>query len=443
MKELIKLSLDDIDVIRDNTEDDGSIDFALARLKFMGTSINEDENSQGYILSEEVLKKHAETALGKLITGKVNPYSKDLMSHESAPLIFGYIPPNSQITFEQDGSRWFAICEAVISKIYCKDVVDAFKYDNDRCVSIEASIESSPNNPKEIESFSIHSITILSKIIRGAVKGANMEIIKFSSEMAEEYYNQHTEDPLKKFAEDRKNKMKTNPKVRKDKLGLKEDGKDKEEEMVKEDIKEPNDKKVELAEENKDIIMGSDEGEETDEMKCSEDETVALAVDTEPEKQLGKETKEPQDAKNSKQENEAKWSIDEIGVLVADSSVKDTVLGFFSEDSIEGLVSKIVEFAKEKEELEKDKANSDKEKADVKFSQIMAMAKLKLDNTKYDEVYKQGQTLKFSELEAFERDVKACICDTVLFSDTIESNPNISFGTHLKQTETKSNGLWS
>ena len=78
----------------------------------MGTSVNYNENSQGYLLSEKVLKKYANTALGKLITGKVNPYSKDLMSHEKIPEIFGYIPPNSEITFVQEGTRWFAICDA-------------------------------------------------------------------------------------------------------------------------------------------------------------------------------------------------------------------------------------------------------------------------------------------------------------------------------------------
>lgn len=447
MKELIKLSLNDIDVIRDNTEEDGNIDFALARLKFMGTSKNEDENSQGYILTERVLKEYANTSLGKLITGKINPYSKDLMSHEETPLIFGYIPPNSQITFEQDGNRWFAICEAVISKIYCKDVVDAFKYDNDRCVSIEASVETSLNNPKEIESFNIHSITILSKVIRGAVKGANMKIIKFSSEKATEYYNQCSDEPLKKFAEDRKNKLGNQKYTPTNKSELYKE-KNKEEMMVKnkEKIEDAKDN-VELADENKDIIMGSeDENEETEkeivvELGCDGKAKMA-EIDTEPEKQLDEETKEPQSAKNTEEENKAKWSVKEVEVLLSESSVKDTVLGFFSEDSIESLVGKLVEFAEKKEELEKEKIKNDKEKADVKFSQIMAMAKLKLDNNTYDEIYKKGETLKFSELEAFEKDVKACICDTVVFSETVEQNPMVSFGTHLKQTEIKSNSLW-
>ena len=59
MKELIKLSLSDIDVIREETEDDGNVDFALARLKFMGTSVDDTENSQGYLLDEKVLKEHS------------------------------------------------------------------------------------------------------------------------------------------------------------------------------------------------------------------------------------------------------------------------------------------------------------------------------------------------------------------------------------------------
>ena len=447
MKELIKLSLSDIDVIREETEDDGNIDFALARLKFMGTSVDDTENSQGYLLSEEVLKKYANTALGKLITGKVNPYSKDMMSHEETPDIFGYIPPNSEITFVQEGNRWFAICEAVISKIYCKSVIDAFRLDNDRCVSIEASIESSPEDPKLIESFIIHSITILSKVIRGAVKGANMEIIKFSSEKAEEYYNLKEENPLKKFAEDRKKKMGKKNKqhtldVEKEpQEGLYKDN-NKEENMANKDVKLSDEEKVELADDKeKDIIMGSDEEEkETIEEGC---EDSAKMADTEPEKQLDTVNEEPQDKKNHEEEAKAQWSMDKVEELLADSSVKEMIMGLFSGESIESLVTNLVAFAEEKEELKKEKEKADKEKADIKFSQIMAMAKLKLDNAKYDEMFKKGETLKFSELDSFEKDVKACICDTVIFADIAESNPTVSYGTHMTLTETEKSGLWN
>ena len=446
MKELIKLSLNDIDVIKDETPDDGNIDFAIARLKFMGTSVDDTENSQGYLVSEEVLKEYAKTALGKLITGKVNPYSKDMMSHEKSPEIFGYIPPNSEITFVQEGSRWFAVCEAVISKIYCEDVIKAFRFDNDRCVSIEASFEPHPNNPKQMESFTIHSITILSKFISGAVKGANMEIIKFSSEKAEEYYNHKEDNPLKKFADDRKKKMSNtkkqhNPNVEDEtKKGLYKDT-NKEENMTdNKDVKLADEEKVELAEDKeKDIIMGSDE----EKTKETVEEGCAKMADTEPEKQLDTVNKDPQDKKVQKEEAKAQWSAENVEQLIGDSSAKDVVMALFSGDSIESLVSNLVAFAEEKEELKKEKEKADKEKADVKFSQIMAMAKLKLDNGKYDEMFKKGETLKFSELDSFEKDVKACICDTVVFADVAESNPTVSFGTHMTLTETNSNSLWN
>lgn len=441
MKELIKLSLSDIDVIREETSDDGNVDFALARLKFMGTSVDDTENSQGYLLNEDVLKKYAKTAIGKLITGKVNPYSKDLMSHEEDNSIFGYIPPNSEITFVQEGSRWFAICEAVISKIYCKDVIDAFRLDNDRCVSIEASIETHPNNPKLIESFLIHSITILSKVIRGAVKGANMEIVMFSSEKAEEYYNHKEENPLRKFAEERKKigrkQKQHSPNVEQDsKKGLNKNDNE-EVNMTDKDMKMSDDVETKLAEEEKtdDIIMGS---EESVEMGCGE----AEMAETEPEKQLETVNEEPQDKKNSEEEAKAQWSMEYVEPLIANSEVKDIVLALFKGESLETLVSNVIALAEEKKALEVEKEKVDKEKANVKFSQIMAMAKLKLDGAKYEDLYKKGEVLKFSELELFEKDVKACICDTVIFADMTDSNPMLSFGTHMTQTETENKGLW-
>ena len=430
MEKLIKLSLSDIDTIYEETGNDGNVDFALARLKFMGTSVDSTENSQGYLLNESVLKEYANTALSKLITGKINKYSKDLMSHEKEPSIFGYIPPNSKITFEEENGRWFAICEAVISKIYCGDVIKAFKFDNDRCVSIEASIQTSPNNPKEIISFNIHSITILSKIIKGAVRGANMEIVEFSSEKAKKYYDEHSEEPLRKFAIDRKSKMNKNNDDTLIGIGLykeiNEGGK-----MIKQEDKE---EKVEPK--NDDIIMGEDKKEKV----IKEEETPIVKE----EKVKDDEEKEVKESEDVKDEKKATWSIDieEVKKSLLENPMKETVLGLFGDGSMSELVSNLAKFAEEKIGLEKEKENSDKEKANVKFSKIMGMAKLKLDNGKYDEFYKVGKVLKFSELDSFEKDVKAFICDTVLFSNTLEDNPNLSYGTHLKNPATKNDSLW-
>ena len=67
-----------------------------------------------------------------------------------------------------------------------------------------------------------------------------MEIVKFSSEKAEEYYNHYSDNPLKKFADDRKKMEKSknttqvllkNQKTLRKKLGLYKD-KNKEEDMT-------------------------------------------------------------------------------------------------------------------------------------------------------------------------------------------------------------------
>ena len=212
--------------------------------------------------------------------------------------------------------------------------------------------------------------------------------------------------------------------------------------MANKDVKLSDEEKVELADDKeKDIIMGSDEEEkETIEEGC---EDSAKMADTEPEKQLDTVNEEPQDKKNHEEEAKAQWSMDKVEELLADSSVKEMIMGLFSGESIESLVTNLVAFAEEKEELKKEKEKADKEKADIKFSQIMAMAKLKLDNAKYDEMFKKGETLKFSELDSFEKDVKACICDTVIFADIAESNPTVSYGTHMTLTETEKSGLWN
>lgn len=446
MKETIKFSLSDIDVIREETNEDGSLDFALARLKFMSTSKNDEENSQGFLLDSKVLKNDAKTALGKFITGKINKYSKDLMSHMEDNDIFGYIPPNSEITFEEIDGRLFAICEAVISKIYCRDVINAFKMDNDRCVSIEASIETHPNNPKLIMSFIIHSITILAKHISGAVLGANMEIVKFSSNDAKTYYdniNKKEENVLKKFAKERQ--ISNQQQSQKIELNQ-EDGLNKEknkEVSMEEDIKleEAN---VEMSKDKTDDVIMNSDSEETLEIKQAKEVEVEEGEAKKEEVEVIKES-EKEEEEVALEEKGLTWTDEEVIELTKDTKFKDSILGMFSKEttSVEGLVKAIIKLEEEKEILSNKIEKVDEEKANVKFSQIMGIAKLKLNDSKYDELYEKGKTLKFSELEMFEKDVKACICDLVVFAEKQEDNQDLSYGTHMKLTETNSNSLWN
>lgn len=190
---------------------DDSADFAIAKIFFLADGNNSHKNP----ISEEVLRKCAPSALGKFVIGKFNKWMGDTSTHTSDQTILGYVPPNSEIEFIEKDNKLFAVCEAVISKLYATDVYQMFEKDNHRSVSCEFSanlkydddeIKNGMDNP--VLEFEIHGITILGKNVKPSCKGADMKIIKFSEEDAEEFYNTYSSlNSLKKFAKERRTKM--------------------------------------------------------------------------------------------------------------------------------------------------------------------------------------------------------------------------------------------
>lgn len=201
MQKQLSFSLDDISLF----EDDDNQDFALVKMSFLSSGGGMNHCS----ISEDVLKQNAPTVLGKFITGNYDKWRDDTRGHEDEPQIFGYVPPNSKVTFDEKDGRTFAIAEGVISKLYATPIVQMFQKDNKRSVSCEFTANmgnEQVDGDTPIESFDIRAITILGKNIAPACKGADIEVMKFSEQDAENYYNNRydTLSELQKFSERRK-----------------------------------------------------------------------------------------------------------------------------------------------------------------------------------------------------------------------------------------------
>lgn len=203
----LKFSIDDIELYRD----DESVDFAIAKIRFLAVGNNSHNNP----ISEEVLRQNANTALGKFVIGKFDKWTGDTTTHVSDQLILGYIPPNSEIEFEEKDNKLFAVATAVISKLYASDIYKMFQKDNLRSVSCEFSanmqydddeIADGEDNP--ILGFMVHGITVLGRKYAPSCKGADIQIMQFSEEKAVEFYNTHKSvNSLKQFAEERRKKF--------------------------------------------------------------------------------------------------------------------------------------------------------------------------------------------------------------------------------------------
>ena len=210
------------------------------------------------------------------------------------------------------------------------------------------------------------------------------------------------------------------------KLGLYKDNdnSDKEDNMEKEmnkDFSTSEDKEKDvIMEEEKDMACGGKDmaGESEDEKLKEEkkeednikDEEKKMAEESEDEK-LKEEEKEEDDIKEEEKKFSLNAYVDEAAMLSLleketeeNKKLAEQVTKEFSANDI---VSKILELAKENAELKADKEKADAEKAEKRFSSIMASVKEDLDEKTFAELSEEGKELSYEQLGAFENKVKA------------------------------------
>ena len=212
------------------------------------------------------------------------------------------------------------------------------------------------------------------------------------------------------------------------KLGLYKDNdnSDKEDNMEKEmnkDFSTSEDKEKEkdvIMEEEKDMACGGkDMASESEDEKLKEekkeednikDEEKKMAEESEDEK-LKEEKKEEDDIKEEEKKFSLNAYVDEAAMLSLleketeeNKKLAEQVTKEFSANDI---VSKILELAKENAELKADKEKADAEKAEKRFSSIMASVKEDLDEKTFAELSEEGKELSYEQLGAFENKVKA------------------------------------
>ena len=174
----VKMSIEDFS----SFSEDENPELAIARCCFLSTR----PNSHGLKITEEVLRKYAKTILGKWIIGNLNWSETDLQAHETDPRIFGYIPENQDVEFVEKDGYLLAYIRAVISKIYATKVYDVFKKENFRNTSVEMMTEE--DDEKNVSKFNVCGLTILGSKINGSCPDANIEMVRFSADEANKYF---------------------------------------------------------------------------------------------------------------------------------------------------------------------------------------------------------------------------------------------------------------
>ena len=507
----IQFSIDDIQSV--TTEE--SVEFAIAKIAVLSTK----PNSHKINITKEILERDGKSILGKWVVADFN--GTDATTHTSQEKIVGIIPNDQELEFveNEDGSvTMFA--EAVISKIYATEVYNLFKSHNFRNVSVEmgtADDEELDDGSIDISGLCIYGVTILGLSVGGSCPDANMSIVRFSCNDADEYYHNimkkfdesqsHPIDKSKEAVdmgswdgdkakddllkeknfktlaksvcllledgwEDKKKGALKYPVMNlKDgkwvynaqglssaraygeqhdppvadkaisiqkKLGLyKDNDSDKEEKMEKDmnkDFSNSEDKEKDVImsdnKDEKDMACGDDKEKE---MACGNKEMASESEDEklkeekkeednikDEEKKMSDESedeklKEEKEEEDDIEDEEKKFSlnayVDEGAMLSMleketeeNKALAEQVVKEFSANDI---VSKILELAKENAELKAEKKLADVEKAEKKFSAIMASVKEDLDEKTFAELSEEGKNLSFEELGGFENKVKA------------------------------------
>lgn len=203
MEKLVNFEVDELEKIDfDNYSND---EFAIARMGFLSTKPNSHELK----ISEEILRDCAKTVLDKWVVADMQ--FGEPTTHTKNEHIVGKIPKDQSIEFVYDENGYLrAYVDTVISKIYAKDFCEAFAVDTSRAVSVEMKVEVSESDENEVISFNIVGVTVLGKTVLPSCPDSDINMIRFSQEDADAYFNkmnEHNLTPLKKFVKERTENM--------------------------------------------------------------------------------------------------------------------------------------------------------------------------------------------------------------------------------------------
>lgn len=199
---VIKFSVDEFSM--DNYD---SEEFAIGHVCFLSTK----PNSHGLVFSDEVLREYAPTVLGKWLVAEYDNIEQDVTTHTAEEWIMGYFPLGQEVEFvESDEGYLCAYANVIVSKIYASELYDLFDEDTSKPVSVEMQYADNDGD-NIVQEFNIVGVTVLGKVLGQKVNGscpdANMTMVRFSQEDADEFYNEHMHDTLselRKFSEERR-----------------------------------------------------------------------------------------------------------------------------------------------------------------------------------------------------------------------------------------------
>ena len=396
---IIKFAIEDAEKFV-NDED---MEMGLARVLFLSTR----PNSHGLVITEEVLRKFAPTVLGKWMIAEYNDYNGDVTTHTNNQSIIGNIPKDQEIEFIRAEDGYLdAYVDCVISKLYATKVYELFLSHNERSVSVEMMTDAEDGKGL-VNQFNIAAITVLGLDFNPSCPNANIKMIRFSEEDANEFYKKMNNFDLKKFAERRKNKLAPN----------------KQEEVKREEMAENKNKKEEVLEEKEETKKEEKVSEK--ESKMSDEEKV-------------EETKKMSDDENDDDKDEDEMKEEKMGC--GEGKMEDT-------ETMESLKTKLADkeqiimgYESELAELRKFKEDTMEERKMAVVDSTLAKVKDKMEEDKYKEFSEKAKSCKFEEIDGWKNAVLASVTES--FLKMSDENSDIMKFEVKKEEQKESKSLW-
>jgi len=181
----MKFDIDNVELI----EEDHESSFALLSLDFF----SDGDNLHDLYVSTETLMRTADTIKGCPVLWEYDKYHDDIGTHDNTT-ICGFIPEVSQITSRKinDGRTMLNVV-ARVWKIYSGQLLEFFKRDGNKPVSVEMSvfdIEERDGKIDELKDYKFEGVAILGSKVTPAIELSNSEVIRFEKEYQIAYHRE-------------------------------------------------------------------------------------------------------------------------------------------------------------------------------------------------------------------------------------------------------------
>jgi len=183
VNEKLSFTVEDAKLIKEDPDSS----FSTILLDFFASG----DNLHHLYVSEETLKKTSNTIKNCPVVWKYDCFSDDIGTHDPEEVPCGVIPESSEIISKklEDGRTMLSVL-SIVWKKYSGKLLDFFKRDGDKPVSVELTVLDSKKNEdgsEELTDYKFEAVTILGSRVKAAIPMARATVLQFAKEYEEEY----------------------------------------------------------------------------------------------------------------------------------------------------------------------------------------------------------------------------------------------------------------